>query len=325
MTSLYITQPDAQLSKKYEAFTVALKQENGSWKKQSVPAQTVDQVVLMGNPSVTGDALMYALELGMPVHYLSPFGKYLGAALPGHSRNGQLRLAQYGAYKDVDARLTIVKAMITAKIHNQYAVLYRHGQKENPLKLRKTLVAQQHSVDQVRGIEGLAAREYFAGWSKMLPEVWNFSGRNRRPPTDGVNALLSFGYALLRSQVTAAAHIAGLDPYIGYLHEVHHGQPAMVLDLMEEFRPLVTDNLVLSVINNRAIQPKDFTESLGAYRLSDSGRRTFLQAFDRKMNDTFKHPIFGYKCSYRRAIALQARLLARHLQEGIPYKGLALR
>ena len=325
MTSLYITQPDAQLSKKYEAFTVALKQEDGSWKRQSIPAQTVDQVVLMGNPQVTGDAFVYALELGMPIHYLSAFGKYLGAALPGQSRNGQLRLAQYAAYKDEVQKLEIVKAIVTAKIHNQYAVLYRHGQKENPLKLRKSLVEQQHSVDQVRGIEGLAAREYFAGLAVMLTEEWKFEGRNRRPPTDPVNALLSFGYALLRSQVTAATHIAGLDPYIGYLHEVHHGQPAMVLDLMEEFRPLVTDNVVLSLVNNRAIQPKDFTESLGAYRLSDAGRRTFLQAFDRKMKDTFKHPVFGYKCSYRRAIALQSRLLAKHLQEGIPYKGLALR
>jgi len=325
MTSLYITQPDARISKKYEAFKVELKQEDGSWQKQSIPAQVIEDMILMGNPSVTGDALMYALELGMPVHYLSSFGKYLGAALPGHSRNGQLRLAQYGAYKDADAKLAIVKAMVTAKIHNQYAVLYRHGQKENPLKLRKAAVAQQHSVDQVRGIEGLAAREYFAGLTAMLGKEWNFNGRNRRPPTDPVNALLSFGYALLRSQVTSAAHIAGLDPYIGYLHEVHHGQPAMVLDLMEEFRPLVTDNIVLAAINNKAIQPKDFTETLGAYRLSDSGRRTFLNAFDRKMKDTFKHPVFGYKCSYRRAIALQARLLAKHLQEGIPYKGLALR
>ena len=325
MTSLYITQPDAQLSKQYEAFKVSLKQEDGSWKKQSIPAQTVDEVVLMGNTSVTGDALMYALELGMPVHYLSPFGKYLGAALPGYSRNGQLRLAQYGAYKDTDAKLTIVKAMVTAKIHNQYAVLYRHGQKENPLKLRKASVAQQHSVEQVRGIEGLAAREYFGAIATLLSEDWKFSGRNRRPPTDPMNALLSFGYALLRSQVTAAVHIAGLDPYIGYLHEVHHGQPAMVLDLMEEFRPLVTDNVVLAAINNKAIRPEDFTEMLVAYRLPDSGRRTFLQAFDRKMNDSFKHQTFGYKCSYRRALALQARLLATHLLEGIPYKGLALR
>jgi CRISPR-associated protein Cas1 len=325
MSSLYITQPDAVLSKQYEAFKVALKQEDGTWQKQSIPAQTIEQVILMGNPQVTGDALMYALELGMPVHYLSSFGKYLGAALPGHSRNGQLRLAQYGLYQDTEQRLALVKAMITAKIHNQYAVLYRHGQKENPLKQRKGMVAQQRTLDQLRGLEGLAAREYFAVWATMLDKSWQFTGRNRRPPTDPVNALLSFAYGLLRSQATAAVHIAGLDPYIGYLHEVHHGQPAMVLDLMEEFRPLIADNLVLAMINNRTLQPQDFTEGLGAYRLSDNGRKTFLQAFDRKMNDEFKHPVFGYRCSYRRAIMLQARLLAKYLQEGVEYKGLVLR
>jgi len=325
MSILYVTQPDAVLSKKYEAFTVALKQPDGSWKKQAVPAQTVEQVVLMGNPQVTGDAMVYALELGMPVHYLSGFGKYLGSALPGHSRNGQLRLAQYAVYGDMVRRLELVKAIVVAKIHNQSAVLYRHNVKENPLKLRKRMVKSQSTIDQVRGIEGLAAREYFACWAEMVGKDWYFEGRNRRPPTDPVNSLLSFAYGLLRGQVTAAAHMAGLDPYIGYLHEVHHGQPAMVLDLMEEFRALVADNVVLSVLHNKEIQPKDFTESLGAYRLSDPGRKTFLQAFERKMMDEFTHPVFEYRCSYRRAIELQSRLLSRHLQEGIPYKPLTLR
>jgi CRISPR-associated protein Cas1 len=159
----------------------------------------------------------------------------------------------------------------------------------------------------------------------MLDKSWKFTGRNRRPPTDPINALLSFAYGLLRVQVTAAAHLAGLDPYIGYLHEVTRGQPALVLDLMEEFRPLVADNLVLAVTNNREIQRKDFTESLGAYRLSDAARKGFLQAFERKMTDEFKHPVFDYRCTYRRAIELQARLLARHLQEGVSYQPLVLR
>lgn len=325
MSVLYVTQPEAVLSKTYEAFTVAMKQEDGSWKKQAVPAQTVEQVVLMGNPQVTGDALTYALELGMPVHYLSRVGKYLGSALPGYSRNGQLRLAQYQVYGDAARRLELVKAIVTAKIHNQYAVLYRHSERDNPLKLRKSQVKEQSTLDQVRGIEGLAAREYFACWSRMVGNQWSFTGRNRRPPTDPVNSLMSFAYGLLRVQVTAAVHVAGLDPYVGYLHEVHHGQPAMVLDLMEEFRPLVADNVVLAVLNNREIQPKDFVESLGAYRLSEAGRKCFLQAFERKMNDEFKHPVFDYRCSYRRAIELQARLLSRHLQEGVSYKPLALR
>jgi len=202
---------------------------------------------------------------------------------------------------------------------------YRHKQTENPLKSRKKLVQEQSTLDQVRGVEGSAAREYFAYWSKMLADPWSFPGRNRRPPTDPVNSLLSFAYGLLRSQVMAAVHLAGLDPYIGYLHEVHHGQPAMALDLMEEFRPLVADNLVLSMFNKQQLQPKDFQESLGAYTLKDEARKLFLQTFDRKLNDEFKHPVFDYRCTYRRAIELQARLLSRHLQEGIPYKPLILR
>jgi CRISP-associated protein Cas1 len=325
MTTLYIIQPDAVLSKDYEAFQVALKQEDGSWKKQKVAAQTVDEVILMGNPQVTGDAFVYALELGMPVHYLSSFGKYLGSALPKSSRNGQLRLAQYAVYYDPVRRLELVKAIVTAKIHNQYNVLYRHNEKDNPLKERKILVKTQQNIDQVRGVEGLAAREYFACWQRMIGKQWTFNGRNRRPPTDPVNSLLSFAYALLQGQVMAGVHVAGLDPYIGYLHEVHHGQPAMVLDLMEEFRALIADNLVLSLLHKHEIKPEDFNESLGAYRLKDNARKTFLQAFDKKMNDEFKHPVFDYRCTYRRAIELQARLLSRHLQEGIPYKPLSLR
>ncbi|ALB41814.1 MULTISPECIES: type I-D CRISPR-associated endonuclease Cas1d [Nostocales] len=325
MTTLYIIQPDAVLSKDYEAFQVALKQEDGSWKKQKVAAQTVDEVILMGNPQVTGDAFVYALELGMPVHYLSSFGKYLGSALPKSSRNGQLRLAQYAVYHDPVRRLELVKAIVTAKIHNQYNVLYRHNEKDNPLKERKVLVKTQQNIDQVRGVEGLAAKEYFACWQRMIGKQWTFNGRNRRPPTDPVNSLLSFAYALLQGQVMAGVHVAGLDPYIGYLHEVHHGQPAMVLDLMEEFRALIADNLVLSLLHKHEIKPKDFNESLGAYRLKDNARKTFLKAFDQKMNDEFKHPVFDYRCTYRRAIELQARLLSRHLQEGVPYKPLSLR
>lgn len=325
MAVLYVTQPDAVLSKTYEAFCVALKQEDGSWKKQAIPAQTVEQVVLMGNPQVTGDALMYALELGIPVHYLSSFGKYLGSALPGYSRNGQLRLAQFDLYKDDERRLDLVKTIVMAKIQNQYSVLYRHNQRESALKQHKAEVKKQTTIEQVRGIEGLAAREYFAHWSKMLAPEWGFEGRNRRPPTDPINSLLSFAYGLLRVQVTAAVHLTGLDPYIGFFHEVSRGQPAMVLDLIEEFRPLVADNVVLAVINNREVQCKDVKESLGAFRLSDGGRKSFLQAFERKLSDEFKHPVFEYRCTYRRAIELQARLLARHLQEDVPYKPLVLR
>jgi CRISPR-associated protein Cas1 len=325
MSVLYLTQPDAVLSKKQEAFHVALKEEQGTWKKQLIPAQTIEQVVLMGHPSITGEALCYALELGLPVHYLSIFGKYLGSALPRYSRNGQLRLAQYRNHENEQQRLDLVKTLVRGKIHNQYQILYRYQQTDNCLKKYKKLVKSKTTLDQVRGVEGLAAKDYFQGLQTILEPDWNFNGRNRRPPRDPVNALLSFAYGLLRVQVTAAVHLAGLDPYIGYLHETTRGQPAMVLDLMEEFRPLIADSIVLSVISHKEIKPTDFTESLGAYLLSDSARKTFLQAFERKLNTEFKHPIFGYRCTYRRSIELQARLLSRHLQENVPYKSLSLR
>ena len=130
--TLYVTQPEAVLSKDYEAFQVALKQEDGTWKKQKIAAQTVEQVILIGNPQVTGDAFVYALDLGMAIHYLSTFGKYLGSALPRSSRNGLLRLAQYEVYRDTERRLALVKTIVTSKIHNQYQVLYRHNEKDNP-------------------------------------------------------------------------------------------------------------------------------------------------------------------------------------------------
>ncbi|MEA5542472.1 type I-D CRISPR-associated endonuclease Cas1d [Limnoraphis robusta Tam1] len=325
MSVLYVTQPDAILNKKYEAFIVSLKQEDGTWSKHSVAAQTVEQVVLMGNPQITGDALSYALELGMPVHYLSQYGKYIGTTLPGYSRNGQLRLAQYATHCDEEKRLELVKIIVAGKIHNQSSVLYRYGQKDNPLKLRKKQVCEQKTLDQVRGIEGIAAREYFACWLNILDEPWSFQGRHHRSPSDPMNVLMNFAYGLLRIQVTAAVHIAGLDPYIGYLHETTRGQPAMVLDLIEEFRPLVADSFLLSLLSHKELKLSDFSESLGAYRLKDAGRKIFLEAFDRKLNSEFKHPVFGYRCTYRRAIELQARLLARHLQENVVYKPLKIR
>jgi CRISPR-associated protein Cas1 len=325
MSVLYVLQPDAILNKQYEAFTVALQQEDGTWNKRSVPVQTMEQIVLMGNPQITGDALTYALELGVPIHYLSGFGKYLGSALPGYSRNGQLRLAQYEAYFNTTRRLEIAKTIVAGKLRNQQEVLSRSGCTDNSLKALRKKVWLQSTLDEVRGIEGIAAKEYFGFLSQIIKSPWTFSGRHRRPPTDPVNALLSFAYGLLRVQVTSVAHMAGLDPYIGYLHEANRGQPAMVLDLMEEFRPLVADKLVLAILNNKEIQPQDFEESLGAYRLSDSARKTFLQAFERKMKDDFKHPTFEYRCTYRRGIELQARLFARHLQEYLPYKALVLR
>jgi len=173
------------------------------------------------------------------------------------------------------------------------------------------------------GIEGAAARLYFRHFAGMLkveqwPRSFDFAGRNRRPPADPINALLSFVYALLVKDVTVTALAVGLDPYMGFYHQPHFGRPAMALDLAEEFRPLVGDSVVLSVVNTGEIAPDDFVFRSGACALTATGRKKLMQAYERRLGSVVTHPTFGYSVSYRRTLEIQARLLARALTNELP-------
>jgi len=170
-------------------------------------------------------------------------------------------------------------------------------------------------VETILGLEGAGSAAYFRCLGKLLvdQEQWSFGGRVKRPPTDPVNALLSFGYSLLTNQVASAVQAVGFDQYIGYLHSSVYGRPALALDLMEEFRPIIVDSVVLSLLNNRMLGSQDFVRELGAYRLKDGPRRVFLSKFEERLNEEVTHPTFGYKVKYRRCIELQARLVAKFL------------
>ncbi|MBK8129495.1 MAG: CRISPR-associated endonuclease Cas1 [bacterium] len=171
----------------------------------------------------------------------------------------------------------------------------------------------------MQGYEGSGTAHYFNCFQHLLNEPNLFNGRTRRPPRDPVNALLSYGYTILLNQIMSAICTVGLDPYVGYLHNTKYGKPALALDLMEEFRPLIVDSVVLSVFNNGILQRKHFTEELGgAYRLSDYGRRTFLTKLEARFDETITHPTFDYKATYRRSLELQARLLAKYLMDETP-------
>ena len=170
----------------------------------------------------------------------------------------------------------------------------------------------------LQGLEGTGAAIYFAAFPKLLRQTMGFEGRRRRPPTDPVNALLSFGYTLLLNNVLAAIGLVGLDPYAGYLHSSQYGKPALALDLMEEFRPIIVDSVVQSVINNRVIEPGDFEAELGAYRLADPARRRFIQKFEERLAQEVQHPTFNYQATYRRCLELQVRLLAKTVLGEIP-------
>jgi CRISPR-associated protein Cas1 len=178
---------------------------------------------------------------------------------------------------------------------------------------------QSNSTEGVlMGLEGAGSAAYFRGLARVLAEGWTFERRARRPPTDPVNALLSFAYSLLMHQVNAAVNIVGFDPYIDFLHSSQYGKPALALDLMEEFRPVIADSVVLTVINNHMLTASDFVEEMGAYRLSDAARRSFLGKFEERLNTEVVHPVFGTRVTYRRCLEMQARLVAKVLLGEIP-------
>lgn len=179
------------------------------------------------------------------------------------------------------------------------------------------------SLESLLGIEGTAARIYFEAYGELLkpPQddrdagtlTFDFDGRNRRPPRDPVNSLLSLGYAMLSKDLTIALQAVGFDPYLGFYHQPRYGRPALALDVMEEFRPLVVDSVVLSAINTGALQLSDFIRRGGAVTLTQTGRGKFLRAYERRMDEEITHPIFNYRISYRRTLEVQIRLLARYL------------
>lgn len=167
-------------------------------------------------------------------------------------------------------------------------------------------------------MEGAAAREYFSRFATMFKQTgeqpaFDFTTRNRRPPKDPVNALLSFLYSMLTKEMLVTLIGIGFDPYLGFYHQPRYGRPALALDLMEEFRPIVADSVVINLINTGEIRAKDFITRLTGCALTDSGRKRVIEAFERRLNTTIAHPIFGYTVSYRRIFEIQARLLARFL------------
>ncbi len=194
----------------------------------------------------------------------------------------------------------------------------------------KDRTAEADTVTKLLGLEGMAAALYFGNFSGMLKKgegfSFDFSGRNKRPPRDEVNALLSMGYGILCKELTGVCHAVGLDPFLGVMHQPRYGRPALALDLMEEFRPLITDSVAISLINRGEMKKSDFIASASGVFLNEEGRRAFWEAYNRRMDTEISHPQFGYKISYRRALDVQARQMWRFLRgEASGYFGFTTR
>ena len=278
----------------------------------------VSQLSVYGNVQITAQALRALVERDIPVLHHT-YGGWLVAVTSGPMRrNVPLRVAQYRAADDATRSLQVAKGFVVGKLRNQRTLVRRnHPQKPAGLlrELARLARLAQEAPDAERllGIEGLASRAYFSRFAEMLREPMGFevSGRLRRPPPDPVNALLSFCYSLLVKEGVRALLAAGLDPYRGFYHRLRVARPSLALDLAEEFRPIIADSVVLSLVNNRMIRPSDFVIRGRSCGLTSQARRRVIRAFETRMDALVRHPLFGYQVSYRRVVEIQARLLAR--------------
>ena len=295
-----------------------------------IPLASVLHVAVHGGVSMTGPALTRLLSDGIPVAFLSQGGWFYGMAAGLPHGNVFLRQAQYVVALDPPRSLAVAKGLVYDKIRNQRHLLRRNAAREGGEQQPKVMadlrqmkeaalavVAAGDSAT-LMGHEGSAARAYFGSFGAMLTEqaAWarfDFQGRNRRPPTDPVNACLSFAYALLVREWAHVLWRVGLDPLQGFLHQPRHGRPALALDMMEVFRPIVADSAVLTAFNTGELQTGHFVQRGPAVNLNEHGRKKLIACYERRVDGLVTHPVFGYRISYRRVFEVQARLLARHL------------
>ncbi len=327
---LVVQTPGAQIGQRGDQLIVSLKGED----VRKIPGQQVRSIYCYGAVQMTAQAVETCLELGIDVSYFSPAGRFLGL-LRGLPTSGvDARRGQYRLFELPGVRLQLAREVIRAKIHNQRVMLMRNG--DVPDRVAQLMAGFRDATESARdltalmGIEGSAAALYFEQFESMLKQRddWKFDwrGRNRRPPRDPVNALLSLGYSMLAKELTGVCHSVGLDPFLGFMHQPRYGRPALALDLMEEFRPLVADSVAISLINRGEVGPEDFMRNANGTFLTDKGRKPFWEAWFRRLDTEVSHPEFSYKMAYRRMLEVQGRQLWRFVRgEALTYHGFVTR
>ncbi len=317
---LYVQRQGASVRRHGEVFEVWAE---GERQAESRIFET-SQVAVFGNVQVTTQALAAALDRGIPVLFFTTGGWFRGMAVGLGHKNAELRLRQGARALHGAASLRFSREFVRAKVKNARTLLRRNAEgapKEalDELADLARRAGRATGADELLGIEGRAGRVYFELFPCMLKTsgddelAFDFRGRNRRPPTDPLNALLSYSYSLLCKEFTVATAAVGLDPYVGFYHRPRYGRPALALDLMEEFRPIIADSVVITALNNGVITKDDFVRRGPSVNLTDHARRRFIAAYEQRLGTLATHPVFRYRLSYRRIIEVQARLLARCL------------
>lgn len=327
LNTLYVTTQGAYLAKEGETVVVKVNQEV----RLRVPVHTIGGIVCFGNVSCSPFLMGFCGENGVGISFLTENGRFLARVQGPISGNVLLRREQYRKADDLEYSAQLAKSFVTGKIANCRTVLQRalrdHSQKMDEDTLRRSVdemsrslksLEMNQSLDSLRGLEGDAAHTYFSVFDHLIvgqKESFTFQERNRRPPLDNVNCLLSFLYTLLVHDCRSALESVGLDPAVGFLHRDRPGRPGLALDLMEEFRPFLADRLTLSLINLRQVQDKGFNKTeAGAVMMNDETRKTLLVAYQERKQEEIYHPFLDEKLTIGLLFHVQALLLARCLR-----------
>jgi CRISPR-associated protein Cas1 len=296
-------------------------------KLKEVPLAGVESLTVVGGVQVSTQAVQTLADRGIPVAFLTGAGRTVAVIDPLDSVSADTRRAQVRRFDQPDRCLELSRALVAAKIVNQRTLLMRNHaalatNMADELGRQAELAAKAASLDSLRGHEGQAAAIYFDRFSGMIKSdvaaEFDAHGRQRRPAPDPINAALSFAYSMLTHECTSALRVASLEPSIGAFHVSRPGRPALSLDLMEPFRPLIADSIVITAFNRGELKAGHFLRTAAGCTLTDPGRRAFFGVYGRRMADEVTHPVFGYKLSYRRMIILHARMIAAWLLGEIP-------
>ncbi|NLE23813.1 MAG: type I-C CRISPR-associated endonuclease Cas1 [Clostridiaceae bacterium] len=328
LNTLFVMTQGAWLSQKGEEIIVHLDKET----RKSYPIHIFESIICFGRVSATGPLLGFCASNGVPISFFSEQGRYL-ARVDGPVRgNVLLRRQQYRKADEVNCSSKIAQSILIAKLSNSRKVLMRflrdnnNDENEFPevtsainnLAIIAKEISSHISLDELRGFEGDAARCYFGAFNNLIltqKDFFEFKDRNRRPPMDRVNAMLSYVYSLLAHDVASALEGVGLDPAVGYLHRDRPGRPSLALDIMEEFRSWLADRIVLSLINLRQVDSRGFTISEnGAVTMDEVTRKKIIAAWQSRKQDELTHPFIGEKISIGLLPHIQARLLAKHIR-----------
>ena len=314
MAILYITQQGAVLHR--SGNQVIVKKDRDVL--QEIPIIQLDEVVIFGNGHITTPAIGYLLHKNIPVSFLSSQGKYRGKLQPRYAKDTLIRQHQYAVAADTRQCLELAKCFVRGKLTNSVRFCQRQRNRNDDVKSAMGSIRQilgnlegAKNLETLLGYEGAGAVAHYRAFRQLLAHDWGFTTRQFRPPPDPINAMLSLGYTLLHNHVYTFINVVGFDPYCGYFHQPKHGHAALASDLMEEFRSIIVNGYVLSLINNNRVRSEDFDQTNKGIRFTKEALDRFLTGYYGRMQQTFQHPTRNEKTTYLRCIELQVRHLAR--------------